>query len=37
MIYGFDIGVREFPVCIFGSYSYWKGSWFLEGFGVEIN
>lgn len=36
-IYGFDIGVKEYPVCVFGSYSYHKGNWFLEGFGVEIN
>ena len=37
MIYGFDIGIKQYPVCIFGSYSYHKGNWFLEGFGVEIN
>ena len=36
-IYGFDIGIKEYPVCIFGSYSHYKGHWFLEGFGVEIN
>ena len=36
-IYGFDIGVKEYPVCIFGSYMHQKGHWFLEGFGVEIN
>lgn len=36
-VYGFDIGIKEYPVCIFGSYNYCKGYWLLEGFGVEVN
>lgn len=36
-VYAFDIGLNEVPVAVFGAVGLWRGSWYLEGFGVEVN
>ena len=36
-MYGFDVRIHEYPVCMFISYVYSKGVYFMEGLGVEIN
>lgn len=36
-VYGFDISIQEYPVSLFGSYSYGRSHWYLESLGVQIN
>lgn len=36
-VYGFDISINEYPVCLFGSYVSIRSHWCLESLGVEVN
>ena len=34
IVYGFDVRIHEYPVCMFISYVYSKGIYFMEGLGM---